>query len=88
MTTVNFTLYFSRHNGDHPFLVISTIISNKAGNILHKHTAMVHGEYKFERRELWEQWQKFKQTPADFESCYSERCESCRYTSITKSWEG
>lgn len=88
MTTINFALYFNRHDGGHPFLNISTIVSNKAGKMLHHHSAMVHGEYEWELRELWKQWQKFKQTPADFESCCCERCESCHYISITKTWEG
>lgn len=85
-TIINHTLYFSRENA-HPFLVISTLIYNKAGKAVHSHSATLSGEHEWERRELWNCWQAFKAEKADLETMLCSTCEAFKYTAITKTWE-
>ena len=86
-TIINHTLYFSRENA-HPFLSISTTIVNKAGKTIHYHNATIGGDYKWELREVWECWTKFKAESADWETVYCGSASTGKFTSITKIWEG
>lgn len=86
-TIINHTLYFSRENA-HPFLSISTHVINKAGKTIHYHNATIGGEYKWELREVWECWTKFKAESADWETVYCGSASTGKFTSITKIWEG
>ena len=86
-TIINHTLYFSRENA-HPFLSISTHVINKAGKTIHYHNATIEGEYKWELREVWECWTKFKAESADWETVSCGSTRTGKFTSITKIWEG
>ena len=86
-TIINHPLYFSRENA-HPFLSISTHVINKAGKTIHYHNATIEGEYKWELREVWECWTKFKAESADWETVSCGSTSTGKFTSITKIWEG
>ena len=85
-TAVTYTLHFSRKAGEHPFLVISTCIFDNDYRLVHSHSAFVHGDYDFQRRELLTSWRGFQAEKADnTEIVYNDGAYG-KSIAITKFW--
>lgn len=85
-TVITYTLYFSRKAGEHPFLAISTCIFNDSNRLVHSHSAVVQGDYDFERRELLTSWRKFQAEKADNTEIVYNAGSYGKSITITKFW--
>lgn len=85
-TAVTYTLYFSRKAGEHPFLTISTCIFDNRNRLMHSHSAFVHGDYDFQRRELLASWRGFQAENADNTEIVYNNGSYGKSIAITKYW--
>ena len=87
MTTAGtYTLYFSRKAGEHPFLTISTCFFDNRYRLMHSHSAFVHGDYDFLRRELLTSWRGFQAEKADNTEIVYNNGSYGKSIAITKYW--
>lgn len=88
MTThVSYDLFFSRRNG-HAFLAVSTVVLNSKLKVVHSHNATLTGEYDWERREMLNEFRRFRAEKADSSEEYYKEHEDFKCITIRKTWEG
>lgn len=85
-TVVSHTLHFSCKAGGHPFLAISTCIFDSNNRVVHSHSAIVPGDYDFQRRELLASWRNFQAEKADNTEIMYNNGSYGKSITITKFW--